>query len=98
VASSRKLSPPPDFDPATGPVSAEEMASALPASEFFARQGLPMPAKPKVGRPRSSKPSQQVTLRIHPDTIAFFKADGEGWQRRMLDVLDKEAGREKKAG
>ncbi|MBP0580741.1 BrnA antitoxin family protein [Labrys sp. LIt4] len=42
------------------------------------------------GRPRVPAPKRQITLRIDPDVIEYFKASGSGWQRRINAVL-KEA-------
>lgn len=47
-------------------------------------------AFPRAGRPLgSTKPDTkvQVALRIDPDIIAAFKADGPGWQSRMNAAL-----------
>jgi uncharacterized protein (DUF4415 family) len=33
------------------------------------------------------EPKQSVTLRVDPDVLAFFKADGKGYQTRMNAVL-----------
>ena len=47
-------------------------------------------AFPRAGRPvGSTKPDTkvQVALRIDPDIVAAFKADGPGWQSRMNAAL-----------
>ena len=31
-------------------------------------------------------------MRLDPDVLAFFRADGEGWQTRINDALRKAAG------
>ena len=35
---------------------------------------------------------RQVTLRLDPDVIERFRADGPGWQGRMNDALRKAVG------
>ena len=44
------------------------------------------------GRPRSEAPKVSTTLRLDPDVIEAFKADGPGWQTRMNAALRKAAG------
>lgn len=44
------------------------------------------------GRPRSDNPKQQVTLRLDPEVLARFRADGPGWQGRINEALRKAAG------
>lgn len=51
-------------------------------------------AKAKItrGRPKALAPKVSTTLRLDPDVIAAFKADGPGWQSRMNAALRKAAG------
>lgn len=44
------------------------------------------------GRPRADVTKVPTTLRLDPDVIAAFKADGPGWQSRMNAALRKAAG------
>lgn len=44
------------------------------------------------GRPRLDNPKKQVALRIDPEVIDRFKADGAGWQSRMNEALRKAVG------
>ena len=47
----------------------------------------------RVGRPpQGAAAKAQVTLRLDPDVIAKFRADGPGWQSRMNAALRKAAG------
>jgi len=47
----------------------------------------------KAGRPpQGAVAKAQVTLRLDPDVIAKFRADGPGWQSRMNAALRKAAG------
>ncbi|MES2096913.1 MAG: BrnA antitoxin family protein [Pseudomonadota bacterium] len=41
------------------------------------------------GRPKLDQPKQHVSLRLDPEVIARFKADGPGWQGRINDALRK---------
>jgi uncharacterized protein (DUF4415 family) len=44
----------------------------------------------RAGRPPLGEVAkQQVTLRLDADVIAWFRAGGPGWQRRINDVLKK---------
>jgi uncharacterized protein (DUF4415 family) len=44
------------------------------------------------GRPKSLAPKQAISLRVDPEVLDKFKADGPGWQRRMNDALRKAVG------
>lgn len=44
------------------------------------------------GRPASENPKLPVKLRLDPDIVDAFKADGPGWQSRMNEALRKAAG------
>ena len=51
----------------------------------------------KAGRPPiGSQPKQQVTLRLPAEVLAYFKADGPGWQTRLADVLSRHAAKASK--
>jgi uncharacterized protein (DUF4415 family) len=39
------------------------------------------------GRPKSEAKAVPVSLRVPPDVLAAFKADGPGWQTRMNEAL-----------
>ena len=39
------------------------------------------------GRPKADTVKQQVTLRLDPEIIESFKADGPGWQTRLNKAL-----------
>ena|SRR5689334_16836755 len=41
----------------------------------------------KPGRPRLEAPKEQVTLRLDPDVLRRFRADGPGWQSRINAAL-----------
>jgi len=43
----------------------------------------------KGGRPVSSNPRKQVTIRLPADVLARWKATGPGWQTRMAERLER---------
>ena len=44
----------------------------------------------KRGRPPlGEEPKQQVTLRLAPKVIRYFKASGERWQTRLNEALEE---------
>ncbi len=44
------------------------------------------------GRPKADVTKVSTTIRLDPDVIAAFKAQGAGWQGRINDALRKAAG------
>jgi uncharacterized protein (DUF4415 family) len=58
-----------------------------PATGYLAKDGV------RLGRPPERGVSkEQVTLRLDPDVIERFRADGPGWQGRINGVLRKAMG------
>lgn len=49
-------------------------------------------AKVQRGRPKADVTKVSTTIRLDPDVIAAFKAQGAGWQGRINDALRKAAG------
>src|SRR3954468_11443316 len=44
----------------------------------------------KRGRPPvGDEPKQQVTLRLAPGVVRYFKQGGEGWQTRLNEALEE---------
>lgn len=41
------------------------------------------------GRPPKAVTKRQVTLRLSPDVLAFFRKQGRGWQTRIDEVLSR---------
>lgn len=39
------------------------------------------------GRPRKVRPKEQIALRVDADVLAWYRAQGAGWQSRMNAVL-----------
>ena len=44
-------------------------------------------AKVRRGRPPVARPKVSTTIRLSPDVIEHFKADGRGWQTRIDEAL-----------
>ncbi|MEH3158600.1 MAG: BrnA antitoxin family protein [Sphingomonas taxi] len=58
-----------------------------PASGYLGPAGVVRGRPPMGGAAK-----RQVTLRLDPDVIERFRADGPGWQGRMNAALRKAAG------
>ena len=41
----------------------------------------------RLGRPKAESTKARISIRISPEVMAFFKADGPGWQTRIDNVL-----------
>lgn len=84
-----------DWDAIDSPeLTADEIASlrpardALPADFFTAIEQQ----RRSRGRPPSSSPKKQVTLRLDSDVVERFRASGPGWQSRINAALRKVTG------
>ena len=81
----------PDED--TPELTEETARELIPAKQFFAERGLPMP-----GRPKGETPKVAVSLRLDQAVVDGFKEEGPGWQTRMNAVLAESLkGRKKSA-
>ncbi|AOJ01310.1 MULTISPECIES: BrnA antitoxin family protein [Burkholderia] len=60
---------------------AEEVLTELLGKDVAAKLTKP------CGRPKSANPKTPLKLRIDPDIVSAYKAQGEGWQTRMNDAL-----------
>ncbi|NGP16571.1 BrnA antitoxin family protein [Devosia aurantiaca] len=79
-------------DDDTPELTADTAKELVPAAQFFAERGLPIP-----GRPKSETPKVAVSLRLDQAVIDGFKADGPGWQTRMNEVLAESLKQTKKS-
>lgn len=70
----------------------ESLRRSIPAKQFFAERGLPLP-----GRPKSEAPKVAVSLRLDQAVVDGFKAEGPGWQTRMNAVLAESLRKNKKS-
>lgn len=55
-----------------------------PATGVLTRDGMRPIGRPPLG----DKARQPVTMRLPPHVLAWFRATGPGWQRRVADVLE----------
>ena len=62
----------------------EDFRKSVPFPELARRMGWKVP-----GRPKSAVTKTPVNLRLDPEIIEHFKADGDGWQTRINAVLSK---------
>ena len=77
-------------DPDNPELTDAELASMKPFREVLPELAKAIDReKARRGRPRVENPKQAVTLRVHPDTLAKFKAAGRNWRTKMADALDK---------
>lgn len=62
-----------------------------PANPMDAAEALFKPAKkvaaPAVERPVLPATKEAVSLKLDSDVLAYFQADGPGWQDRINDTL-----------
>lgn len=49
------------------------------------------------GRPPKAVTKRQVTLRLSPKVLAYFRAQGSGWQTKIDEVLNRYISRKKAA-
>jgi uncharacterized protein (DUF4415 family) len=79
-----------EADPDNPPLTDDQLERMRPAylvrPQLVARQ-----LRRERGRPKSAVTKLQVTLRIDRDVLDKFRSTGEGWQRRINDVLRKAA-------
>jgi uncharacterized protein (DUF4415 family) len=70
--------------------TAEDLASARPASEvlphlFGAKLAQEM-LRPR-GRPRATHPKERINIRLSQEVVEYFKSAGDGWQTRIDAAL-----------
>lgn len=68
----------------------EGLAQAKPFAEVFPE--LMESIRRGRGRPKSAAAKQAVTLRLDPETVERFKAEGPDWRTRMSEVLRRSRG------
>lgn len=80
-----------DSDPKAPEVTDKQLAQARPFSEVFPALADAM-RRNFGGHPKADNPKVAVSLRLHQEVVARFKATGPGWQTRMNDALQDAAG------
>jgi uncharacterized protein (DUF4415 family) len=85
--SKRKINDRTDDNPPWGEA---EFSRAQPAEEvlpeLFSKSTVAKMIRPR-GRPKSPNAKTALKLRIDPDIVNAYKAQGDGWQTRMNDAL-----------
>ena len=72
----------------------EQLARMRPAHEVMPPAFFEAVKRKQGQRGPGKKPAKVlVSLRLEPDTLAIFKAEGQGWQKRISEVLDRAAKR-----
>lgn len=71
------------------PLGFDEDAPDLSAPECAAKLASTPVAR---GRPKAAKTKIPTSLRLDPEVLEHFKAEGRGWQSRMNAALRKAAG------
>jgi uncharacterized protein (DUF4415 family) len=77
----------------------EQLRNLRPASEVLPPDLYARLAARKPGQrgPQKAATKIAVTLRLDPEVVAAFKADGPGWQTRINQALKKVVARKAKA-
>ena len=78
-------------DPEAPEATEVQIAQARPFAEAFPALADAM-RRNVGGRPRVKNPKVAVSLRLDPDIVARFKAEGPGWQSRINSALREAAG------
>jgi uncharacterized protein (DUF4415 family) len=77
----------------------EQLANLRPASEVLPPELYARLTARRPGQRGAQKAPTKVavTLRLDPEVVAAFKADGPGWQTRINQALKKVVARKAKA-
>ncbi len=86
------MTKPPVSDPENPEWTEADFARAVPFDQAF--PDLADSARRERGRPKSENPKQAVNLRLDPDVLEYFRAQGPGWQTRINAILRAAAGLE----
>lgn len=78
-------------DPDAPEATDAQLAQAKPFAEAFPALAEKM-RKSVGGRPKAENPKVAVSLRLDPEVVSRFKAEGPGWQTRMNEALRQAAG------
>ncbi len=92
----RKKKPDPYLADEDNPEWTEEMFNkARPAAEVVPQ--VVEAWRRARGRPPKEITKQQVTLRLSPEVLDYFRKQGHGWQTRIDEVLNRYVARKKAA-
>jgi uncharacterized protein (DUF4415 family) len=79
-------------DPDNRPLTDEELAAMKPAREVLPEllgEELAKELLKHRGRPKKQTRKQQITLRISPEVVEYFRSTGRGWQSRIDQTLQE---------
>jgi uncharacterized protein (DUF4415 family) len=87
LQSNKNLKPLTDVEGEVRELELEDFLKFKPSSEV-----LPESLQQKLGMrgkrgKQKSVTKEQITIRLSPENLDFFKAQGSGWQTRIDDVL-----------
>jgi len=77
------------FDSENPEWTREDFKKARPASELPPEA---LKAFPRTRGPQKAAKKIPVSIRLSPEVVERFKADGPGWQARMDEALKKAVG------
>ena len=77
-------------DPDAPEATDAQLAQVKPFTEAFPALAEKM-RRNGGGRPKSENPKVAVSLRLDPEVVSRFKAEGPGWQTRMNEALRQAA-------
>ncbi|MCR9239679.1 MAG: BrnA antitoxin family protein [Alphaproteobacteria bacterium] len=75
-------------DPDNPELTKDDFKNAKPFTEAFPDLAANM-KKNLGGRPKSANPKQAISIRLSPEVLEHFKADGPGWQSRIDEALKR---------
>jgi uncharacterized protein (DUF4415 family) len=76
-------------DPDAPEITDEQIKTRMTFAEAF--PDLAESIKRSRGRPPLADAKEAITLRLDPETVQRFKAQGDDWRSRMAQVLAKAA-------
>ena len=81
------------LDPDNPELTDEQLDQMRPAREALPPELYAALASRPRGRPKVEKRKVEVKLRLDPEIVEAFKAQGPGWQTRMNEVLRRSSRR-----
>lgn len=80
-------------DPDNPELTDEQIAQAKPFREAFPDLAAAIDRElARRGRPPVENPRRQLSIRLDPEVLDYYKSTGKGWQSRINDALRKAAG------
>jgi uncharacterized protein (DUF4415 family) len=80
-------------DPDNPELTDEQIANLRPLREVLPDLAAAIEREiARRGRPPVENPRRQVSIRLDPEVLDYYKSTGKGWQSRINDALRKAAG------